>query len=45
MMTVLGMKRMKKAIIKMAREGDTEWNDMLQTAVIAINRLIQERSK
>jgi len=43
MLTELGMKKLKTVLIKMGRRGDDEWNVIIQTAVIAINRLIERR--
>ena len=43
MLTEMGIKRLKKLVIKMARPGDDEWNAIIQNTVIAINRLMQSR--
>ncbi len=44
MVTNLGLKRFKKLLVQMARAGDSEWNAILQEAVIGLNRLIEKRS-
>lgn len=43
MLTQVGLKRVKKALMKLANEQDTELNAILQAAVIQLNRLIADR--
>jgi len=45
MLTEMGIKRLKKLVMKLARPGDDEWNAIVQATVVSINRLIQSRFK
>jgi len=43
MLTEMGIKRLKKLVMKLARPGDDEWNAIIQAAVVGINRLLKSR--
>lgn len=43
MLTQVGLKRVKKAVIKLANEQDDELNEILQATVVQLNRLIAQR--
>lgn len=43
MLTEMGIKRLKKLVIKLARAGDPEWNALVQAMVVGINRLVAKR--
>jgi uncharacterized membrane protein len=44
MLTIIGLRRVKSAVIKFAQPSDTELNAILQEAVRALNQLIASRS-
>lgn len=43
MLTLIGMRKLKRLLIKLVHKGDHEWNEILQVAVIGINRLMDSR--
>lgn len=44
MITVIGLRRFKNAIMRMAQPNDKELNDILQDTIVKLNRLINARS-
>lgn len=45
MVTVIGLRRFKNSVKKMAQPGDDELNAILQETIIKLNRLINVRGK
>lgn len=43
MMNVYGLKRKKAMLMAMAEQNDSQLNEIIQTAVKSINKLLEER--